>query len=403
MKRSYLLRNRHGFTLVELIVTMAVFLTVLVIAAQTFNTVITLASKYSKSEESNIEGIIGLEVIRHDIEQMGFGLFWGYLPGSTVDYNESTVADSSTNDAPNVPRAFVGLDNSASFSSDFIGIKATSVGRAKAAQRWTYITFNNFSSSLGWESRPVSWPSNNLKSGSGADRVIAIRNNFNDTTDDHLLLDSGGTFWFNYNTTGGIDDSYLPTKDQQTSMVYGLDSYDSSNTPLMPFNRSDFFISTTTDSVPPFCAPSTGILYKATVNNSNGGYTYIPLLDCVADMQVVLGWDTSEGGKANSVSAYSNISGSVVINGNSTDIQGWLASPQGIREHLKMVKVYILAQEGKKDSAYTYPSASIVVGDVGNGETSLTSTHVFSAAQLQYHWKLYRVIVKPKNLVSNQQ
>jgi hypothetical protein len=119
-------------------------------------------------------------------------------------------------------------------------------------------------------------------------------------------------------------------------------------------------------------------------------------------MQVVLGWDISAGGKAKSVSAYSNADGSVVTgSATSTDVQGWLASPQGIREHLKMVKVYILAQEGKRDTGLTYPSTSMVVGNPSNGETSLTSTYTFTTAQRQYRWKLYRVIVRPKNLANN--
>lgn len=51
-------RNIKGFTLVELIVVMAVFLVIITVAAQTFNTIITNSVKYSKSEESNIEGVM---------------------------------------------------------------------------------------------------------------------------------------------------------------------------------------------------------------------------------------------------------------------------------------------------------------------------------------------------------
>lgn len=398
MKRTIANKKRNGFTLVEIIVVMTVFLTILMIAAETFKTIITFASKYSKSEESNIEGIIGLEVLRHDLEQMGFGLYWGYLPGASVSYDESADADAATNDAPNnVPRAFVAINNQpARFSSDFIGVKATTVGRAKPSQRWTYITFHNVSSSPSWLSRPVNWPSKNLASG---DRAIVIRHNFNDPTDDHLLIDKSGTDYAALTTGSEPSNTYLPTKDQQVSMVYGVD--DSSVTLRMPFNRADFFI--TSGSVPQFCAENTGVLYKATVSHSGGGYNYIPLLDCVADMQVVLGWDVSAGGTAKSVSAYSNADGSVVSGGASaTDVQSWLASPQGIREHLKMVKVYVLAQEGRKDTGFTYPLTSMVVGNSGYGETSLTSTYTFTTAQRQYRWKLYRIIVRPKNLVNNQ-
>jgi len=417
--------TNKGFSLVELIVTMAVFITVMMIAAQSFNNIISMSSRVSKSEESNIEGMIGLEVLRHDLEQMGFGLPWGFCrPASgTTDgscaYNDIVYqeADDTTgatlNDAPGgVPRALAAVNTPVGFLSDFIAVKGTTVGRSKASQRWTYIPFNNFSTSSGLESRPVSWKSNNLKAGSNADRVTLIRSNFNVESDDHLLIVDpahNDIFHINYNITGGISGDYLPKSDLQTHMVYGIDDYSSSSTPRMPFNRSDFFVSSTIGTVPPFCAPSTGVLYKMTVNHSNGSYLPIPLLDCVADMQVVLGWDTSEGGMANMIDAYSSLPSSSTgdVNatgptGVATDIKGWLTDAKSVREHLKVVKVYILAQEGKRDSNFTYPQANMVVGNNLLGETSLTNLYTFSSDQLKYRWKMYRIITRPKNLVSNQ-
>jgi hypothetical protein len=82
-----------------------------------------------------------------------------------------------------------------------------------------------------------------------------------------------------------------------------------------------------------------------------------------------------------------------------SNIESWLTSPKGIREHLKMVKVYILAQEGKSDRHYQSPATY----DVGNvGELSLSRRYNLSAAQQKYHWKLFRIIARPKNLLSNQ-
>jgi hypothetical protein len=190
-----------------------------------------------------------------------------------------------------------------------------------------------------------------------------------------------------------------------TYLVYGVD--DSSL--RMPFNRADFFIGTATSgTVPPFCAPTTGVLYKATVNHNGGGYTYLPLLDCVADMQVVLGWDTSDSGISGAVDAYSSLpqssNGSVTATPSSAaaSIQGWLTDPKGIREHLKVVKVYILAQEGKFDSRYSAPTTSITVGDLLADGFRTKADYVLSTAQQKYRWKLYRIAVRPKNLVSNQ-
>lgn len=405
-KRMHYLSGTQGFTLVELIVTMAVFITVLIISASAFNTIITNASKFSKSEESNIEGMIGLEVMRHDLEQMGFGLPWSF--GGNLTYDESEQSNSIMNDAPDgVPRPFVGYYN---YSSAVIGVKASTVGTKKAAQRWTYIPFQNYSGATR-ESRPVDLGSNTPKTN---DKVIALLTSFKNNTTASLRL-RGGAFSFPFKTTkDDIDVEYLPQADQDTHFVYSLAG--EGDPPLrMPFNRADFFVSSSAGTVPSFCAPNTKVLYKATVNNNlnNGEYTYIPLLDCVASMQIVLGWSSNAGTESiqDSVSTYSSLpllgSGNVetVSAGSATPIDSselmtWFTDAKRIREQLKLVKVYVLAQEGKRDPGYTYPSSKILVGSIGEG--SLTRTYMLSDEQRHYRWKLYRIIVKPKNLASNQ-
>lgn len=401
---------------------MAVFLVVIAIAGDTFNNIVSLVSKYSKSEETNIEGIVGLEIIRHDLEQMGFGLPWKFLSGSAINYAESVDADASTNDHDKtgrldsnenkIPRALVALNNSSSFASDMLGVKATTVGRSIVSQRYTYIPFHNVSTSTGRISRPVVWPAGNLQDNN---KVIAIRSNFNNSDDDHILLDKSGDFAFDFKAADAIDEDYLPQNDQETNFIYGVDQ----STLRMPFNRADFFIkvpdASTKGKLPAFCEQSgTGVLYKAWVNHSDGKYTYIPLLDCVADMQVVLGWDTSEGGRANNVDAYSSLpdsAGSVTVSPSTakSGIEKWLKSPKDLRGHLKIIKVYILAQEGRRERNYTFPQSSIIVGkDCNNAETSdidcgssFTKNYTFTAEQRHYKWKVYRIIAHPRNLASN--
>lgn len=409
-KRTQCLTGSHGFTLVELIVTMAVFITVLMIAASAFNTIVTNASKYSKFEESNIEGMIGLEMMRHDLEQMGFGLPWGF--GGSISYKESAQSNSIMNDEPSgVPRPFVGYNN---FSSAVIGVKASSVGINKASQNWTYIPFENYSAVI-HESRPVNLGSSTPKTGANGDKVIALLTSFNSYSTASLRLKSSEEFSFDYQGSG-LDNAYLPQGDQDTVFVYGIAP--KGTTLRMPFNRADFFVKKSA-TTPSFCAPGTGVLHKGVVINngssSGGGYTPIPLLDCVASMQVVLGWspNTGTGSIQDSISTYSSLplagSGDVVTVGagaatpiDALDIKKWFVEKDAkrIREQLKMVKVYVLAQEGRRDAGYTYPDASIVIG--GIGEASLTRIYTFTAEQRHYRWKIYRIIVKPKNLASNQ-
>lgn len=431
-------RLQAGFTLLEVLVAMALFIVVLVIASKAFNRIVSQASSYSKMEESNIEGVIGLEVMRHDLAQIGFGLPWGFSKGnpaasgstppstiidSTITYSESVDSVGlSLNDASNgVPRAFASYAGIGAFASDYIGLKGSTMGNSKTAQRWAYIPYHNFSSSSGRQSRPVSYSANNLQTG---DKVILINSNFNDSTNkDHRLLvapNDDSSFYQNFSLTSMSDD-FLPTDDQETYMVYGMDTV----TPRMPFNRADFFIQvpggvastdgSTDGTLPPFCAPLTGVLYKATVNHANGRYNYIPLLDCVADMQVVLGWDwdpVNPTGTLGAVTAYSSLPVSTLNTvaavspaSANTLINTWLFDAKGLREHLKIIKVYILAQEGKFDPNYTTPSTSIAVGPLSiseNGGLSPVKTYTLSAAQTHYRWKLYRIVVRPGNLVSNQ-
>jgi len=183
----------------------------------------------------------------------------------------------------------------------------------------------------------------------------------------------------------------------------------------MPFNRTDYFVATppsTKVQQATHCAPGTGILYKAVLKHADGLLNYIPLLDCVAGMQVVLGWDTDGDGL---IDTWSNADGSAVVGTASiTAIQAALKSPSdtsspnlsivgttlNIRTGLKMIKVYILAQNGKKDSNYTSPSP-IVIGE--DDETALTySLDISAKGWSNYRWKLYRIVVIPKNLLVNQ-
>lgn len=428
--RLHIVSTKNGFTLIEVLVTMVLFLTVLIIASNAFNLIVSKASSTSKMEESNIEGVIGLEVMRHDLAQMGFGLPWGFskknsvtpadLVDSSISYSEATHAlgaelndSSATNSNPDssspyskVPRALVGFAGFGNYTTDYLAIKGTAVGRTKSAQRWTYIPFHNYSASP-WESRPVTMSSSSPQSG---DRVIFINSNVNDIAnkDHRLIVDPANTGEFSVNYSS-IVSWYLPLDDTSTYMVYGVDD----STLRMPFNRTDFFVGTSTGVIPPFCAPRTGVLYKGTINQSDGAYNYLPLLDCVADMQVVLGWDVSDDGRAGEVNAYSTLpkksdgSLSATPADASVAIKEWFKSAKGLREHLKVIKIYILAQEGKYDRAYTAPSTSIRVGpslsDIQeNNGLSPVKTYVLTEPQTHYRWKLYRIVVRPKNLYSNQ-
>ena len=79
-----------------------------------------------------------------------------------------------------------------------------------------------------------------------------------------------------------------------------------------------------------------------------------------------------------------------------------------MREQLKEIRVYILAQQGKKNSGYFYPvddpDKAIVVGDpklapsLGKVWSERELSENFGAGWRNYHWKVYTIVVQPKNL-----
>lgn len=411
-------KNRQGFTLVELLVVMAVFIIVIMISADSFNTILTQAAKIHRSEESNIEGIVGLEMLRHDLQQGGYGLFTETSP---VTYSEAAAAPATAyNEATNTdaPRAFVGGNNLAATGesssgstynilagTDYLAIKATSVARSKTAQKWTHLLYN-----AGTGGVPNVWPSaaENLVSN---DRVVLLRRQVTQSTNKVSLVPDNTDFFFAYSDVAF--ERYSTNSSQY--IIYGLDPYDPDDDPSRPFNRSDYFVARPQSAVPPLCAPNSGVLYKTVVNQADGKLMYYPILDCVADMQVVYGWDLMNGsspGQDGTVDTWTTPDGtSFSCNGAACSLvdpddttkqyaQNALNKSATIRSALKVVKVYILAQNGRRDPGYTSPTP-ILVGDAG--ELSLTrSVDIAAAGWSNYRWKLYRIVVRPKNLLANQ-
>jgi hypothetical protein len=140
--------------------------------------------------------------------------------------------------------------------------------------------------------------------------------------------------------------------------------------------------------MPERCAPNTGVLVKAMMNHdATGTYTYMPLLDCALDFQVVYGLDIDDDGDFE-----------VGVGGDTYSDDISALTEEDIREQVKLVRVYVLAHEGQIDTTYTYPSTTVDVGgDVGMGRTVNLSTAVGTTWD-NYRWKLYTIVLRPLNL-----
>ncbi|MBT0665629.1 type II secretion system GspH family protein [Geobacter pelophilus] len=424
------LRNDRGFTLVELIVSMAVFIFVIMITTDAFNLILLQTSKLMQSEESNIEGIVGLEQFRHDLQQSGFGLPYAFVnsdgtaSANDPQYEEAKDSPASDyNDAPSgIPRAIMsgndltGVGNIVT-GSDYLVLRGTSLAKSAASQKWTYVSYSSTSP------KPHAWQSsgeNFVKN----DWVIALRRAFtNGKYVNQLVLDpdilpsvtSNLYYSFTYDPTGFLTPvAFNPSTKNDIFFIYGIAAKDLDDI-SMPFNRTDYFVLRPAEakSMPASCAPNTGILYKGNINQEDGKTNYsLPLMDCIADMQVIYGWDLKSGGASGTdglIDTYSRADGGAVSGEASiaevkgclgTDAQqpGYPAAPECIRTSLKLVKVFILAQNGKKDPNYTSP-ASYQLFDTG--ESTLGRTYALGNSMRNYRWKVYKLVVRPKNLTSN--
>ena len=400
------LNSDSGFTLVELIVATFVFVIILMITASSFEIVLNKGSIVQKSEESNIEGVVGLEMLRHDLTQAGLGLFSDDLAIPTFA-EAAAIPASNYNDASGVPRAIVtdenlNLGNNAVIltGTDYLAIKSTSVGRNNVAQQWTYVTDTGV---------PHLWGINDFVD--NTNKLIVLEQTYSkgkgevvrtlkqiSTTNFAISYDPAGNF---RDMNGNYVTNYTPSTGK-TFYLYGIGTGNVAFTLRAPFNRADYFVRRLAAETPPSCSPAAGVLYKAVMSQADGTMTpTIPLLDCVADMQIILGWNTqAEPEKSNAIDAYSNADASTLTgNLNGVDLTAVMTNPEEVRKRLRQIKVYILAQDGVFDRNFRNTNTTFVVGDTTLGETPLTKTvDLTTANMLNYRWKLYRVVVRPKNL-----
>lgn len=370
--KSIMLQNQRGVSLVELIIVMALVAIVLAMNTDTFGVIFRQSKQQTQAVGAQMDRVVGLEILRTDLEHAGFGLPWSFQ--GSITYSEATASPQNAyNDAPsNPPRALVSGNNLSTFTvnnSDYLVIKSTIAGSSETAQRWTYIT---------GDQQPHLWGANDLAVNN---RVIVLWHRSGTGFTKELVMD-GGSFFTLFSAVS-FPSEFSPVGPTTRFVIYGVDP----DTNLrMPFNRADYYVRRPA-SMPQACAPNTGILYKATVNQSNGALNPEPLIDCVADMQVIYRLDTNNDGTIDS--AVEDISG---------------LTAQQVREQLREIRVYILSHEGERDTAFRFQSQPanphlITVGEFGLGRVfDLSST--IGTDWRHYRWKVSTLVVKPRNLTS---
>ena len=385
------IRKQAGFTLVELMVTMVIFVFIIAAASNMFTGVLNQYKQQSKIAETNIEGNVGLQMLRTDIEQAGFGLPYS-LDGVTYSEVPTGTRAANYNDATDQPpRPFVMDDNVSDSNggfnqSDVLVVKSTAITTADAVHKWAYISNIGIASGVAnnvlqtWTNKTGGAISDeNLVSGTSGDKVVVLRPVSGGTQ--NILVHSGGTFYATFDTdlSGTFPSAFQPSANSyETYLVFGLAP--SAITPRMPFNRADYYISSS--NVPSRCAPHTGVLVKSVISQSNGSRDAgLPLLDCVADFQLAF---------------------AKVINNSESYATTLTGTADEMRSQLKEVRVYILAHEGQKDPFYSYPSSTVTIADpdvgVGTPLKTFDLNSVIGPSYVNYRWKLYTMVIRPFNL-----
>ena len=394
MQNRRLTKNDDGFTLIELLITMALFIVVIMITANIFEKMLPKTKIITKSEVSNIEGIVGLEMFRRDLEQAGFGLF------TDIDHPPPSYTETDSagyNDAPGgIPRAVVAGNNLTSgvlSGSDYLVIKGTNAALNPASQCWTRI--KGLGSSKIWGANDLQENRNDLE-----DQIVVVNQTYKNGELLRKLIYSPSSFTAPYRANGAAYEyPFAPTSDDKHYYYYGIYSTDSENpAPRAPFNRTDYFVRRVAGDMPDRCSPAAGVLYKSVMNQDkdDSSVQNIPILDCVADMQVVLGWNTSSDPAGNAVDIYTDADGSNPSG--SSSVVPDVNDPKEIRTRLKLVKVYLLAQDGGFDKNYTNTDTAMKIGE--ENETAVTKTVDLTQPNYRnYRWKLYRLVVRPKNLM----
>lgn len=401
--------NNRGFSLVELIVVMGIFMTIMLITSYTFENIFSKGGQQLKSAESSTQGIVGLEMLRSDLEHIGYGLPWA-VTAAPAGISEaaggantpvSGINAASYNDFPPsaVRSDFAVLsagsmmitDATTNPGVDYLVIKSANVALNGAARKWAYVNYSTNQSTGSNESYVKKWGVM-ADDFAGGERVITIVSSFSTTgvPNKQLVVDSGGSF--SYSIPNPVPTvfqpaaSYKPGDGSQLYVVYGIDP---DNNLTMPFNRADYYVKKDGNR-PSSCNPGTGILYKGVVRQDDGTFIEYPLLNCVGDMQVEFELD-------------SNNNGNITYSPTLTDSSGNALTPAEIRSQLKNVRAYILAHEGSKDRNYTYNKNTIQVGDPARGSSgrTLSTTDLqtfFGSDWRNYRWKVYTIVVQPKNL-----
>jgi prepilin-type N-terminal cleavage/methylation domain-containing protein len=453
------MNRQRGMTLIELLVSVAIVMIIIGAATTTYLKILRTYKTQGRLAEGYMANLTGLEMLRYDIENAGFGLpanlngatnseavavnpetdfNAAHNPNPTPPYDPSLLNDPQ----PNPPRAFAHLDNQGpgiggNHYSDVLSIKSSLANISATSKKWSMISI---APNVGYPGNPN--PKVKLWGGSAPNKDMDFTSV--PLADNFIVLDNNGNlqlngaqwcFAFNasapdtglYKNTNTMPAGFPSPASQYVYYMYGIDN--PNNNPAgvhrMPFNRVDYYLDRIQSDFPSTCDKNTFTLYRSVVDQATGDLVIqSPMIDCVADFQVAFGLDPNGAGTS---PTNPNLTGDPV-----SPIQ-WQKNLAGmtaaqIQAQLREVRVFILYQEGlgatSKSPDFLF-SGTLNLGDqviayaldqadypnpTNNNFTQWSPAPIPAAGTLnqftptgsdqQYRWKIIEMAVKPMNLMN---
>jgi len=336
--------DNRGFSLIEVLIVIGIFSVLMAAVSVTFSTQVRHGSREYRVAESEVELGIVKNLLERDIAMAGYGLADTYPPGPPVFSPRSVQRGSNT-----------------------LILMGTALGlNDRAPLHWTYASAAAPTFRVWGDSREDLLAN---------DQVILIEPNT-----EQILTQGGGTPWkFQYNSSSSLVDSGGTAWTNPTigTLVYGVDPG-----ATQPFATVTYSLNAA--NLPSNCATGTSNLERAELWVVGGTPVTIPLLPCTLSLQTAFGLDTDE-----------DENGTIDLWDNSTVAAGY--SQATLAKRLKQVRVYLLVQIGNRDASYTYPAATVRVGDALLGAGTGADV-TLNAEQRRFRWRLVSIDVTPRNV-----
>ncbi|MEO5658016.1 MAG: prepilin-type N-terminal cleavage/methylation domain-containing protein [Nitrospiria bacterium] len=332
---------QRGFSLIELLIAIGILSVLMAAVFTTFSTQMRLNTREYRIGESEIELGIVKKLIERDVVLAGYGLADNY---AGTGFNPQSVSSTGT-------------------TLTLRGTAPALTDRAPVA--WTY--------ALTGTPTFRTWLDSREDLQANANAVLLEPN-----TGQILTQNGAGNWKFKFvdagNTPRLVSDNSAWTNPVLGTVVYGVHPGATEPFAAITYQRD------LATASPSSCNAGTRNLIR-TEAWTGVASTSIPLLSCVLAFQTALGLDGNEDGLID------------VWDSTGATAGGYTAAQ--LKKRVKQVRVYVLIQNGNRDAAYTYPAATVRVGDAGLG---IGADIALSAEQRRFPWRLVSIDVTPRNM-----